>query len=174
MEQRIKVDENGCLVVTTDNGIIKKGETTTEIKGVFHADAETVAKLLGIVNGENAISMCRWGESWLLLSNEKLSNTIKDSQNNVEKTKKEYEIRESEFVAILQETLYDYYKHKYPKQEVSVFALNFGDIREKVKFVMRDLLNENKELANNVSKPHQKIEKFNASRRPWERKFNLE
>lgn len=174
MEQRIKVDENGCLVVTTDNGTIRKGETTTEIKGNFHADAETVAKLLGIVNSENAISMCRCGESWLLLSDEKLSNTIKDSQNNVEKTKREYEIRESEFVVILQETLYDYYKHKYPKQEVSAFALNFGDIRERVKFVICDLINENKELANNVSELHQKIDNFNASRRPWERKFDLE
>lgn len=169
MEQRIKVDENGCLVVTTDNGIIKKGETTTEIKGVFHADAETVAKLLGIVNGENTIFMCRLGESWLLLNDEKLSNTIKDLQGIVDNTKSKYEKEERDFVMILHECLLAYFKCKYPNMREDEYhlGLNFGDVREKVAMAIADLTKENKLL-------REKIANFNASRRPWERKFPLE
>lgn len=45
MEQRIYFDD-GKLVVETNNGMIKEGNTTTQLNGEFTASADTVAWLL--------------------------------------------------------------------------------------------------------------------------------
>lgn len=173
MKQKIEVDENGCLMVYTDNGTIKKGETTTEIQGEFYTSAETVAKLLSIVNGENAVCLCSCGRTWLLVNDEKVGNEIKYMQEEVDSIKKEYEKRELDFIESLYSCLETYYKYKYPQSDAP-WAFRFGDTRQGVSLAMSDLMKENKELTDEVKTLRKQIADFNASRRIWERKFDLE
>lgn len=52
MGQRIYFDD-GKLVVETNNGMIKDGNTTTQVSGDFIADADTVAMLLAELDGHS-------------------------------------------------------------------------------------------------------------------------
>lgn len=79
MEQRIYFDD-GKLVVETNNGKIKEGNTTTQISGVFAANADTVAMLLSELEGHSLtmkyIPCWRWEtrptELWSLITHKEV------------------------------------------------------------------------------------------------------
>ena len=86
MEQRIYFDD-GKLVAETNNGMIKDGNTTTQISGVFVANADTVAMLLSELEGHSLtmrhIPCWSWGtrrlESWSLITEKEMAEELKNA-----------------------------------------------------------------------------------------------
>ena len=90
MEQRI-VFEDGKLTVHTDNGVIKDGETKTEIRGEFLANANTVAMLLAELEGHSLtmkyIPYFGWMErsgSWSLIAEREIAEELKKTKEACE------------------------------------------------------------------------------------------
>lgn len=83
MEQRIYFDE-GKLVVETNNGRIKDGNTTTQISGDFIAKADTVAMLLSELEGHSLtmqyIPCWNWStrptEHWTLITDKEVAEEL--------------------------------------------------------------------------------------------------
>lgn len=86
MEQKIYFDD-GKLVVETNNGMIKDGNTTTQISGVFVANADTVAMLLSELEGHSLtmkhIPCWPWGtrplEHWSLITEKEIAEELKNA-----------------------------------------------------------------------------------------------
>lgn len=84
MEQRIYFDE-GKLVVETNNGRIKDGNTTTQISGDFIAKADTVAMLLSVLEGHSLtmqyIPCWNWStrptEQWSFITDKEVAEELK-------------------------------------------------------------------------------------------------
>lgn len=96
MEQRIYFDD-GKLVVETNNGMIKDGNTTTKISGDFIADANTVAMLLAELEGHSLtmkyIPCWCWEtrptELWNLITEKEVAEEIKKVTNARDKANNE-------------------------------------------------------------------------------------
>lgn len=86
MEQRIYFD-GGKLVVETNNGMIKDGNTTTQISGEFIASADTVAMLIAELEGHSLtmkyIPCWCWetrpSESWSLITEKEIAEELKNA-----------------------------------------------------------------------------------------------
>lgn len=86
MGQRIYFDD-GKLVVETNNGMIKDGNTTTQISGVFFANKDTVAMLLSEFEGHSLtmkhIPCWSWGtkssEHWSLITKKEIAEELKSA-----------------------------------------------------------------------------------------------
>lgn len=86
MEQRIYFDD-GKLVVETNNGMIKAGNTTTQINGEFIVHADTVAMLLSELEGRSLtmqyIPCWNWGtrrtEHWSLITEKEIAEELKNA-----------------------------------------------------------------------------------------------
>jgi len=84
MEQRIYFDD-GKLVVETNNGRIKEGNTTTQINGEFTASADTVAMLLSELEGHSLtmqyIPCWNWStrptKHWSLITDKEVAEELK-------------------------------------------------------------------------------------------------
>lgn len=96
MEQRIYFDD-GKLVVETNNGMIKDGNTTTQISGVFVANADTVAMLLSELEGHSLtmkyIPYWRWEtrptELWSLITQKEVAEELEKVINARDKANNE-------------------------------------------------------------------------------------
>lgn len=96
MEQRIYFDE-GKLVVETNNGRIKDGNTTTQISGEFFANAKTVAMLLAELEGHSLamryIPCWNWGtrpmEDWCLITDKEIAEELKEAIASRDKARSE-------------------------------------------------------------------------------------
>lgn len=85
MEQRIYF-QNGKLVVETDNGRIKEGNTTTQISGYFIASADTVAMILAELEGQlltmEHVPCWPWGtratNHWSLIAEKEVVEELKE------------------------------------------------------------------------------------------------
>lgn len=83
MGQRIYFDD-GKLVVETNNGMIKDGNTTAQISGEFFANADTVAMLLSELEGHSLtmkyISCWCWEtrptELWSLITHKEVAEEL--------------------------------------------------------------------------------------------------
>lgn len=86
MKQRIYFDD-GKLVVETNNGRIKEGNTTTQISGEFIANADTVAMLLSELEGHSLtmehIPCWPWGTRplghWSLITEKEIAEELKNA-----------------------------------------------------------------------------------------------
>lgn len=128
MEQRIKVDENGCLVITTDNGKRDALGFSAEIVGDFTINADDVLRLLKIADGSTLKDFeieLPWG---IVLKRGVVITDNKDFCEAVEHFRTQENIL----------------RHKH-----SLLRDEFAELKKKIK-------------------------QFNASRRLWERKFDLE
>ena len=84
MEQRIYFND-GKLVVETNNGMIKEGNTTTQLNGEFTASADTVAWLLANLEGSSLtmqyIPCWSWStrptEHWSLITDKEVAEELK-------------------------------------------------------------------------------------------------
>lgn len=89
MEQRIYFDE-GKLVVETNNGKIKDGESTTLIDGEFTASADTVAMLLAELEDQplamEYIPSFYWKtrptQRWSLITKKEIAEEIKETKES--------------------------------------------------------------------------------------------
>lgn len=96
MEQRIYFDD-GKLVVETNNGMIKDGNTTTQISGEFIVKADTVAMLLSELEGHSLtmryLPYWRWetrpSESWSLITEKEIAEELKNAIDACDKANNE-------------------------------------------------------------------------------------
>lgn len=83
MEQRIYFDD-GKLVVETNNGRIKDGNTATQISGEFIASADTVAMLLSELEGHSLtmryVPCWNWEtrptETWAIITHKEIADEL--------------------------------------------------------------------------------------------------
>ena len=128
MEQRIKVYENGCVVIATDNGKKDALGFSTEIVGDFTINADDVLRLLKITADSTPKDFeieLPWG---IVLKQGVVITDNKDFCEAVEHFRTQENIL----------------RHKH-----SLLRDEFAELKKKIK-------------------------QFNASRRLWERKFDLE
>lgn len=86
MEQRIYFDD-GKFVVETNNGMIKDGNTTTQINGEFIVKADTVAMLLSELEGHSLtmrhLPYWRWEtrptELWSLITEKEIAEELQNA-----------------------------------------------------------------------------------------------
>jgi hypothetical protein len=96
MEQRIYFDD-GKLVVETNNGRIKDGNTTTQISGEFIANADTVAMLLSELEGHSLtmqyIPCWNWSTRgtghWNLITDKEIAEELKEAIESRDKVRSE-------------------------------------------------------------------------------------
>lgn len=96
MEQRIYFDD-GKLVVETNNGMIKDGNTTTQISGEFIANADTVAMLLSELEGHSLtmqyIPCWNWSTRktghWNLITDKEIAEELKEAIDSRDKARGE-------------------------------------------------------------------------------------
>lgn len=96
MEQRIYFND-GKLVVETNNGRIKEGNTTTQINGEFIASADTVAWLLANLEGHSLtmqyIPCWNWStrktEHWNLITDKEIAEELKEAIDSRDKANNE-------------------------------------------------------------------------------------
>lgn len=96
MEQRIYFD-GGKLVVETNNGRIKDGNTTTQISGEFIANADTAAMLLSELEGHSLtmqyVPCWNWStrptEHWSLITDKEIAEELKEAIDSRDKARSE-------------------------------------------------------------------------------------
>lgn len=147
-KQTVTITEDLKVIVNANNGVLKGGKESVRISGEFVINAKSVNLLIAALEGKN-IKMMASGYplfDGFILGEE----DAKEIANRLEKKEKECD-----------ETL-ELIKKNLAKE---VESLKKENLKEVEKSLNLKIANEGLLRA---------IERFNASRRPWERKLNIE
>ena len=143
-KQTVTITEDLKVIVTANNGVLRDGKEWVHISGEFVMDARSVSRLIAALEGKNVQVVHDHTFFDSFILGEEGAKEIAD---RLEKKKKECD-----------ETL-ELIKEKLAKEVESFKKENIKEASN-LKIANEELLRA--------------IERFNASRRPWERKLNIE
>lgn len=141
------------VIVTTDNGVIENGTERVGIDGFFVIDATSVARLLAALDGK--VIQDVWFEDKRYITG--ASQIINDLNSEVKRIEAKREEEENRHV----EELYKV-KNEYKKD---------NEAKDKE---IGDLYRESVALSTEVNLLRMRVEKFNNTRRIWERKLDID
>lgn len=141
------------VIVTTDNGVIENGTEHVGLDGLFVINATSVARLLAALEGKVIQNVWVEGKQYITGA----SQIINDLNSEVKRLEAEREEAENRYVEELSKQ-----NNKYKKD-------NEAQGKE-----IGDLYRKSVALSTEVNLLRMRVEKFNNTRRIWERKLDID
>lgn len=152
-KQRVTITPELKVIVATDNGVIENGTERVGIDGLFVIDATSVARLLAALDGKVIQAVWFGGKQYITGD----SQIINDLSSEVKRLEAKRAEEENRHVEELFKVKNEYEKDKEAKGEE-----------------IRDLFRESVALGTEVNLLRGRVEKFNNTRRIWERKLDID
>lgn len=152
-KQSVVITPELKVIVATDNGVIKNGTEHVGIDGLFAIDATSVARLLAALEGKVIQNVWVEGKQYITGA----SQIINDLNSEVKRLEAKREEEENRHVEELLKV-----KNEYKKN---------NDALDKE---IGDLYRESVALCTEINLLRRRVEKFNNTRRIWERKLDID
>lgn len=152
-KQRVTITPELKVIVATDNGIIENGIEHVGLDGLFVIDATSVARLFAALDGK-VIQDVWVGNKRYITGTSQVINDLNSEVKRLEAKREETENRHVEELSKV--------KNEYKKD---------NEVKDKE---IRDLYRESVALITEVNLLRKRVEKFNNTRRIWERKLDID
>lgn len=163
-KQRVIITPELKVLVATDNGVIENGTERVGIDGFFVIDATSVARLLAALDGK-VIQNVRLGDKRYITGASQIINDLNSEVKRLEAKHEEAENRHVERLSKLKREHLD----ELTKQKNEYKKDNEAQGKE-----IGDLFRESVALSTEVNLLRERVEKFNNTRRIWERKIDID
>lgn len=152
-KQSVVITPELKVIVATDNGVIENGTEHVGIDGLFAIDATSVARLLAALDGKVIQNVWVEGKQYITGA----SQIINDLNSEVKRLEAKREEEENRHVEELSKVKNEYKKDNEAKDKE-----------------IGGLYGESVALSTEVNLLRMRVEKFNNTRRIWERKLDID
>lgn len=163
-KQSVVITPELKVIVATDNGVIENGTEHVGLDGLFVIDATSVARLLATLDGK-VIQDVRVGDKRYITGTSQIINELNSEVKRLEAKREEAENRYVEELSKLKRE----HRDELTKQKNEYKKDNEAQGEE-----IRDLHRESVALITEVNLLRKRVEKFNKTRRIWERKLDID
>lgn len=164
VKQKVIITPELKVIVATDNGVIENGTEHVGIDGLFVIDATSVARLLAALDGK-VIQNVRIGDKLYITGASQIINELNSEVKRLEAKREEEENRHVEELSKLKREHLD----ELAKQKNEYKKDNEAQGKE-----IGDLYRESVALSTEVNLLRMRVERFNNTRRIWERKLDID
>jgi phage host-nuclease inhibitor protein Gam len=163
-KQSVVITPELKVIVATDNGVIENGTEHVGLDGLFVIDATSVARLLAALDGK-VIQDVWFGDKRYITGASQIINDLNSEVKRLEAKREEEENRHVEELCRLRREHFD----ELTKQKNEYKKDNEAQGKE-----IGDLYRESVALSTEVNLLRMRVEKFNNTRRIWERKLDID